>query len=165
MKTLILTRHAKSSWDDPMLDDHERVLNGRGRRGAEAIGLWLGRLGLLPGEVLVSDAVRTLETWAGVADAAGAQATVRAMPELYHASPQEMLDALRTAKADAVMMIAHNPGIASFAAGMVDEPPAHSRFRDYPTAATCIIEFDIADWSEVERASGRVAEFVMPHDL
>ena len=64
---LILMRHAKSSWDSPGLDDHERPLNGRGCRSAKAIGAWLNDHGYLPDLVLSSDAERTRETWGIVA--------------------------------------------------------------------------------------------------
>jgi len=165
MKTLILTRHAKSSWDDAMLDDHSRILNDRGRRGARAIGNWLAGQGLVPGEVLVSDAARTLETWAGIAEAVGQGAKVRPLPQLYHAAPQEMLSTLQTAQEDVVLILSHNPGIAGFAAGMIAKLPAHSRFRDYPTAATCVVDFDVERWLDVQPGSGQVRHFVTPHDL
>ena len=64
---LILMRHTKSSWDDPWQGDHARRLNGRGRRSAEALGNWLRAKGHLPDVALSSDAVRTQETFAGLA--------------------------------------------------------------------------------------------------
>ena len=67
MKRLILTRHATSSWDDPMMPDHDRPLNARGRHSCAVIGDWLTSRGLAPQEVLCSDAVRTVETWERIA--------------------------------------------------------------------------------------------------
>ena len=66
-RRLILTRHAKSDWDDPMLDDHDRPLNKRGQRSAAELGEWLHSRGYEPDEVLCSTALRTRETWAPVA--------------------------------------------------------------------------------------------------
>ena len=58
-RTLILTRHAKSSWDDPFLNDHDRPLNKRGRKSAPVIAGWLRENGWLPDEVLSSTSART----------------------------------------------------------------------------------------------------------
>ena len=69
MKRLILTRHAKSSWEDPLTPDHDRPLNERGRAAAADLGQWLASRGYVPGQVLCSDALRTRKTWAGIAPA------------------------------------------------------------------------------------------------
>ena len=65
--TLILIRHAKSDWDDPRLTDHQRPLNARGRRAAPRVGAWIADMGLTPQQALVSDAMRTRETWHSIA--------------------------------------------------------------------------------------------------
>lgn len=62
-KRLILIRHAKSAWDDPLLPDHDRPLNPRGEGAARDLGQWLASRGYVPGEVLCSDALRTRATW------------------------------------------------------------------------------------------------------
>ena len=61
IRRLILTRHAKSDWDDPSLPDQERPLNARGRRSARALGDWLASRGYDPEEVLCSSARRTAD--------------------------------------------------------------------------------------------------------
>jgi phosphohistidine phosphatase len=66
-RTLILIRHAKSDWEHPALDDHDRPLNARGQRSAPRIGAWLAAQGLAPDAVLCSTARRTRETWQGIA--------------------------------------------------------------------------------------------------
>jgi len=68
MKRLILTRHAKSSWDDPLTPDHDRPLNDRGKAAAADLGQWLASRDYVPGEVLCSDALRTRKTFSGIAD-------------------------------------------------------------------------------------------------
>ena len=65
MKRLILTRHAKSSWDDPMTPDHDRPLNERGKAAAADLGQWLASRDYVPEEVLCSDALRTRKTFSG----------------------------------------------------------------------------------------------------
>ena len=137
VQRLILMRHAKSSWQDPFAEDHARKLNPRGIRSARALGDWLRAKGHLPDEVLCSDARRTQETYAGLELAT----PVTFLPGLYHASADQMMDALQRATGGTVLMIGHNPGIADFAARLLDKAPDHPRFHDYPTGATLIADF------------------------
>ncbi|MBE0695045.1 MAG: histidine phosphatase family protein, partial [Aquamicrobium sp.] len=66
-RTLLLLRHAKSSWDDPALDDFDRPLARRGREAAPRMGREMARRGWLPDLALVSSSLRTRQTWALVA--------------------------------------------------------------------------------------------------
>ncbi|MTH65057.1 SixA phosphatase family protein [Paracoccus shanxieyensis] len=158
---LILTRHAKSSWDDPGQPDHDRPLNDRGRRSARALGDWLASRGYEPEEVLCSTSQRTRETWERVAVAPlEVRPRIRFEPKLYHASPDQMLNVLRSAEAPTVMMLGHNPGIAEFAALLPARPPMDPDFRRYPTAATLVVDFQIDDWSDVQAGQGSVLDFV-----
>lgn len=161
-RTLILTRHAKSSWGDPALADHERPLNRRGRKSAPAIGAWLRDNGWLPDEVQSSTSARTRET----RERMGLHADkVTFHHGLYHASAQAMLTQLGKATGQTVLMLGHNPGIADFAERLVRQAPNHDRFFDYPTCATTVIRFDILDWAGVEWHSGEVQGFVIPRAL
>lgn len=158
---LILTRHAKSSWDDPRQDDHERPLNARGARSAQELGDWLASRGYDPEEVLCSTSARTRQTWDKVVEAAiSTRPDVRYESALYHASPDQMLKVLRTATAPTVMLIGHNPGIAEFAAQLPARRPNHPDFRRYPTAATLVVDFQIPNWSELRLGDGSVLDFV-----
>lgn len=162
MRTLILMRHAKSSWDNPRHTDHERPLNGRGRAGAAKIGHWLQAQGYMPDAVVLSDSARTMETLARLGSAfLGLPTDPRR--DLYHASPQLMLGAIRMQTAPCVLMIGHNPGIAALAESLAYRPPDHPRFHDYPTAATTVLRFNGDDWSAVEK--GDVLAFQIPRDL
>ena len=87
MKRLILMRHAKSTWDDPTQDDHERGLNGRGRVSARVVGEWLKTKGYIPNQVLSSSATRTRETFSRlgiICDAKFLDATQRSEFEQSH---------------------------------------------------------------------------------
>lgn len=162
-RRLILTRHAKSSWDDPLLADHDRPLNTRGKRAARELGDFLASRGMEPEEVLCSSALRTRETWNGVASAVmETRPEVRLVEALYHASPDVMLAVLRTATAPTVMMIGHNPSIAEFAAMLPARPPMAPEFRRYPTCATLIVDFQAEDWLGVKPGDGSVMEFFLP---
>lgn len=158
---LILTRHAKSDWDDPTVPDHDRPLNARGRRTARALGDWLASRGHHPEEVLCSDSRRTVETWELVEGAVfETRPAVRTDRRLYLAAPETMLEVLRTASAPTVMMIGHNPGIAALAQRLPARPPLDPEFRRYPTGATLVVDFQADDWSQVAEGQGSVLDFV-----
>ncbi|SIO29428.1 SixA phosphatase family protein [Vannielia litorea] len=162
MRQLMLLRHAKSSWDDPLADDFDRPLNERGQRGAQAMGDWIRSTNLAPDLVLCSAAARTVETWERLA----LEAEVRYSPGLYHAGPDRMLAALQgLTEGTRVMMVGHNPGMGALAAMMVRNAPIHSRFGDYPTCALTVAEFDIKNWADLSPRQGRVLHFLTPHDI
>lgn len=165
MKRLILTRHAKSSWDDPAMADHDRPLNERGKAAAADLGIWLASRGYVPDEVLCSDALRTRKTWSGLAPALPGTPVLHLKPALYHAGPDVMLAVLRHAEADCVMMIGHNPGIAEFAARLVARAPANSEFGRYPTGATLVCDFAAESWAEVGFGQGTVVDFIVPREV
>ena len=165
MKRLILMRHAKSSWTDPYASDHDRPLNGRGKRSADAIGAWMCEKDYIPDEVLSSDAERTRETWQRVTTAFDAPATPSWHRALYLAGTTTMLEHLKKAKHTTVMMIGHNPGIASFAAGIVKSPPNDPEFCRYPTAATLVCDFDIDNWAQADWAQAEFVDFIVPRRL
>jgi phosphohistidine phosphatase len=162
---LILTRHAKSAWDDPTLQDRDRPLNARGLRAAADLGAWLASRGHVPDEVLSSDALRTRQTWAGISPALPGTPEAALKPALYLAGPDVMLAVLRHAKGRVVMMLGHNPGIAEFAARIVARAPLHEGFAHYPTGATLVVSFEAEDWAEVGFGQGAVRDFVVPRDL
>lgn len=164
-KTLILIRHAKSDWGDPMLDDYDRPLNARGRDAAPRIGAWLADQGIVPDTALVSSARRTQETWDRIAlSLPGAPAPTLA-PELYHAAPDMLLKRLQDSTGDTVALVAHNPGIGSLANALTKTPPDHPKFGIYPTGATLILRFATPDWFQITPQNGTVIGFTTPRDL
>ena len=165
MKRLILTRHAKSSWDDPMTPDHDRPLNERGKAAAADLGQWLASRGYVPDEVLCSDALRTRKTYSGIAPALPGAPELILKPALYHAGAEVMLAVLRHATGGTVMMIGHNPGIADFASRIVVAPPRNAEFARYPTGATLVAEFVVDDWADVGFGSGVTVDFIVPREL
>lgn len=162
-RRLILTRHAKSSWDDPRMADHDRPLNGRGTRAAHELGDWLASRGYEPEEVLCSTALRTRQTWEATAAAVlEVRPVVRFIDKLYNASPDLMLATLKTATAHSVMMIGHNPGIAEFARTLPARVPMNPDFNRYPTTATLVVDFQIDDWRDLRAGEGSVLDFFLP---
>lgn len=165
MKRLILTRHAKSAWDDPSMADHDRPLNERGKAAAADLGQWLASRDYVPAEVLCSDALRTRKTWSGVAPALPGTPVLELKPALYHAGADVMLAVLRHGTADTVMMIGHNPGIAEFAAKLVNSPPLNPEFHRYPTGATLVVDFTANSWGDVSFGTGVVVDFIVPREI
>lgn len=160
-RTLILMRHAKSSWDDPLQDDFDRTLNARGRASATALGNWLRQNGHLPDQVLCSSAHRTRETLTRLDLTSDTEFSDR----LYLAGESRMMRALQNAHGQTVLMLGHNPGIAGFAEQLVAQAPAHPRFHDYPTCATLVVSFDIEDWQSLRSGTGQVIDFVIPREI
>jgi phosphohistidine phosphatase len=163
--TLVLIRHAKSDWDDPLLDDHDRPLNARGLSDAPRIGAWLLAQGHVPGAAMVSTARRAVATWDALVSAFAPPPPISFHPRLYHASAGIMLDVLRTAEAPTIAMIGHNPGIGDFAARLLTTAPTHPCFDDYPTCATLVARFDAGAWADVQFRTGAATAFITPHDL
>ncbi|OIP82884.1 MAG: phosphoglycerate mutase [Rhodobacterales bacterium CG2_30_65_12] len=162
---LILTRHAKSSWVDPIQGDQDRPLSKRGRASARAVGAWLAAHGYRPDQAMVSSAARTRETWKLIAGKIAAPPKPAYLAKLYQAEPEEMLHILRTATGRAVMMLGHNPGVAYFAQGLAHQPPADSHFERFPTGATTVIDFAVESWDQLAWRTGKVVDFVAPRDL
>lgn len=160
-RRLILVRHAKSDWTDSGLSDHDRSLNDRGRRAAPRMGDWLRARGHRPEAALLSTARRVAETWEGLGFA---DVTPRWSKDLYLAPPATILGALKGVEARCVMVVAHNPGMASLAQWIAEEPPQRSEFERFPTCATLVVEFDRNDW-QIEPLTGRVLDFAVPRDL
>lgn len=160
-RTLILMRHAKSSWEDPYLSDFERPLNTRGQRSAKVLGDWLRAQDLLPDQVISSSSTRTGETFEGLALDIRPTFT-RA---LYHAGPGTIWDVLAQATGHCVLLLGHNPGFAEFAEQVVDTAPDHDRFWDYPTGATLVVQLPIDSWANARPGQGRATHFVTPREL
>lgn len=160
-KTLILIRHAKSSWDTPGMEDFDRPLNERGQRSAEAIGSWLRDEGWTPDQAISSAATRTKQTFARL----GLDIPVDYTRDLYRATGNQILRVLHRAEGDTVLLLGHNPGIGEFASAIVEAAPAHVRFGDFPTCATLVVRFHIDSWEKLVWHSGKVLDFVIPRDL
>ena len=170
MKTLILLRHAKSSWKHGGLSDHDRPLNKRGRASAPVMAGWLIAKGYLPDTILCSSSARTQETVALMRASQPALPHPAILPELYHAGFEMILASVRdlpesTATA---MLVAHEPGMSqatrSFATEDVPDRCVRA-FGHFPTAAAAIFEFDVGDWDQVSPGTGRFIDFAVPREL
>jgi phosphohistidine phosphatase len=166
VSTLYLLRHAKSSWDDPALADHERPLAARGRRDGKRIAEHLRGEAIEPELVLCSSALRTLETLELVRPALG-RATVLVEDELYGASSDQLLSRIRLVpdEVGSVLVIAHNPGLHELALALASAGDELERLEQkFPTAALATLE-PAQPWSRVEPRGATLAAYVVPKQL
>jgi len=163
MKTLLVLRHAKSSWSESGRADHDRPLNERGERDAPRVGNLVREQGLTPDAIISSDAVRARMTATAVAEAAGFGGEIRFEPLLYHAAPDDILVVLRAApesNADTVMIVGHNPGLEGLVARLTGEA------QDLPTAALAHIVLPIDRWRDLDGSiSGTLVDLWRPKAL
>ena len=170
MKTTFLLRHAKSSWDDDSLPDHDRPLSERGRAAAPRIGAYMRGAGYLPDLVLCSTATRTRLTLDAVLSELGVEPAIEFQEDLYLAAPSEMLDFVTSVPdtVEVMLLVGHNPGTGMLAATLSGDGPAesiHLMSSKFPTAGLAIIELSVDRWKDVESGCGTLKEFVRPRDL
>jgi phosphohistidine phosphatase len=162
MKTLLLMRHAKSSWKDDSLSDHDRPLNGRGKRDAPRMGAWLRSQYLAPDYALTSSAKRALKTAQAVCAACGFQGDLHTLPELYGCGPHEFITALSELPETCArpLIVAHNPGAEIFLERLC------GAYETLPTAAIAHIELPISAWPDLEmETQGKLRHCWCPKEL
>ncbi len=162
MKSLLILRHAKSSWKDESLDDHDRPLNQRGKRDASRMGRLLREMELLPDIILCSTATRARKTLKRLAAAAELSGNTAIQGQLYMASPSAYIAAVRGVvdTAQRAMVIGHNPGLEQllFQLTGADEP--------LPTAALAVIELNIDSWRDLnDTTRGKLLQLYRPKEL
>jgi phosphohistidine phosphatase len=165
VKRLLLLRHAKSSWDEPGLPDHERPLAKRGRRASKTIARHLRDERIRPDLVLCSSSARTRETLERVGLGEGAE--VRIEDDVYAASAGELLAVLNRVPDEigSAMLIGHNPGLQDLALQLAGDGAEVPRMRHkFPTAALATLDFD-GRWSELAPGMCELVAFVKPKEL
>jgi len=145
MKTLLLMRHAKSSWVNTALSDHDRPLKKRGERDCRQMGTFLREQGLIPDKIICSTAVRAKKTVEGLIETLPFADDIDYARDLYHADVDTMLEQLQLLPDDIEisMLVGHNPGMDDFLDLICDEQ------NHMPTAAIAEIEFDISHWHDL----------------
>ncbi|MEW6208355.1 MAG: histidine phosphatase family protein [Acidobacteriota bacterium] len=161
MKTLLLLRHGKSSWDDPSLRDFDRPLARRGKRDAPLMGEALSKRGPIPDYVLCSTARRARSTVKAFIKGAGLETEPQFEQGIYEASSSELMKiARRLPDASAcVLMVGHNPGFEEMVSRLTGS------FESMPTAALACIELDIERWEDVDDGRGKLAWLLTPKQL
>jgi phosphohistidine phosphatase len=149
MKTILILRHAKSSWDNLQLSDHDRPLKKRGKRDAPRIGKLLLDEGISPDLIISSSAKRALSTADLVANTCDYSGDVLTTRSFYHADPETYLGYLNKIDNDlqSVMVVGHNPGIEE----LVSTFTGH--YERMPTAALAQFKLLIDSWLELDLTS------------
>ena len=162
MKTLLLLRHAKSSWDDASLPDFERPLNKRGLRAAPRIGQFMRERQLRPDLVLCSPAQRARDTARLALEAGEIETPLRYEARIYEADVPTLLEIIRGIEEEhsEVMLVGHNPGLEELLAYLTGEN------HHMTTATLARIILDCEKWTDAgERTSGRLELFVKAREL
>ena len=161
MKTLLLLRHAKSSWKEASLRDFDRPLNKRGLKAAPMVGEMMRKRKVRPELVLSSPAERAKETTRLVCDAAGLIVVAHYEDGIYEASARRLLEIVSQIK-DAVstaMLVGHNPGLEELLTILTGEP------HRMTTAPLACIELGIEGWREVTSGAGTLQWLVKPKEI
>ena len=178
MKRIVVVRHAKSSWADSAVPDHDRPLNARGRWAAPRVAAALAERGCAPELTYCSTAARTRQTWelmasrferASRSDNAAGAPQVRFLREMYLATTGALLELAAAAPSDVgtVMILGHNPGVHSLAHGLVraGDPEETKLLRlKMPTGAAAVVELGGDRWDLVS-AGGELTHLILPRRL
>jgi phosphohistidine phosphatase len=167
-RTLLLLRHAKSSWADATIEDHDRPLQDKGRRRAAALAEWMDDRGIGCDLVLCSTALRARQTLDVVLPVLG-KPEVRFEPAIYEASPEALLGLVRELDdgIERTMLVGHDPGLQQLATllAMTATGDALERLkRKFPTAALAMLSFGHAGWASVGPKVGHLDAFHVAGD-
>jgi phosphohistidine phosphatase len=162
VKTLLLLRHAKSSWDDTGLRDFDRPLAPRGRRDAPKMGRLLRTEDVELEHVVCSTAVRARETLDLAAKAARYNGSIDFVDAIYEA-PYDRLARIVTSlpdRAAAVLMVGHNPGFEDLIRYLCSRDGSLN--VTVPTATLACIDFDVARWESATGGTGSLRWLAIP---
>lgn len=159
-RNLYLIRHAKSSWKDPGLDDHQRPLNKRGENDAPLMAKILKKKNIKPDLILSSTAVRAFEFAKILADEFDyKKKNIEATNNLYMADEKDMLEIVRNVddKNETVFLIGHNPDLTYFANSL-----CNYNLDNIPTSGIFGVEFDVESWKDIDFGKGKFLLFEYP---
>ena len=162
MKTALILRHAKSSWDNMHQPDHQRPLNKRGQRDAPRMGELILREQLTPDTIVSSTAQRARETAEAVAAASQFAGDILYDDNLYLAPPQVYLDLLQAMpdEKQRVLLIGHNPGLEELVSRVTEQPTT------MPTAALAHLQWELDCWQDLAQAdTATLRDFWTPREL
>lgn len=169
-KELLLFRHAKSSRDDPDLDDFDRPLAARGVKDAPRMGRELVARGWIPQLALVSPAARTTETWKLASAGMNPPPRLRSPESLYLATSSRILSEIaKTAETvERLAVVGHNPGMEELArmlAGQRSDEAARRLVDDkFPTGALARFTFS-GEWKDLAAGGTALTHFLRPKDF
>jgi phosphohistidine phosphatase len=162
MKTLLILRHAKSSWKHLELVDHDRPLNKRGKRDAPYMGKLLRYKNLIPDMILSSTAMRALSTAEAVAKVCGYKGEITLTSSFYQAGPEAYMEVLRRISDDCriVLVVGHNPGLEELIEMLTGE------VRPMQTCTLSQVNLFIRRWEALNSdTKGKLIMVLQPRDV
>jgi phosphohistidine phosphatase len=162
MKTLLLMRHAKSSWKHPDLPDQDRPLNKRGEKDAPHMGKFIRDKELIPQYIMASPAKRVTQTVDGMLEKMNYKGKVEYIDSLYLAEPGAYLSTLQSVsdKFERVMVVGHNPGLEGLLQIL------SGQVESLPTASIAHLVLPIEHWADIsEETHGELVVRIKPRDL
>lgn len=162
MKTLFLMRHAKSSWKDSSLPDHQRPLNQRGKHDAPRLGKFLKKQGIKLDVLLCSTATRAMSTVKRFLQEYDFDGEVFYLDDLYGTDIERYIAILNRLDGDVetAMIVGHNPELDHFLEIICDE------LDHMPTASVAEIRLLIDDWTELnEITPGELLNLWRPREI
>ncbi len=161
MKTIILVRHAKSSWKDLSLADFDRPLNKRGKKNAPFMGKKLKERKIMPDLILSSPAKRAKKTATVIAKEIGyLKKKIKYEKGLYHYGAEYILETVQNQddKNEAIMIFGHNPDFNDVASMLLKSNPIYN----IPTTGVYCIQFNVDSWKKVKEGIGESVFFDYP---
>ncbi|MCL6259342.1 histidine phosphatase family protein [Aquiflexum sp. TKW24L] len=159
MKKLVIIRHAKSSWDDPFLNDHDRPLAERGLKDAPKMAKRLKKENIFPDAILSSDAERAKATAIIMAKEIDfSPKKIEFTKELYHGSVSQILSEIKKTDESikTLFLFGHNPGLNDLIwklGGEIDNLPTSGQFG---------FKFDVKSWEEISAKNAKIWLFDYP---
>jgi len=163
MKTLLILRHGKSSWDDPVLRDAERPLLKKGQQRTQLIADFISEHQLNPELIISSPAVRAYETAKIIANSLGYPTeAIQKNNDLYFVDKEKYSEAVYVAsdEINTLMIVGHNPMITEFCNMFLAD-----RIDHLSTSGLCVIKLDTNTWTELHSCKSAFLHFVSPKKL
>ncbi len=161
MKTLLIMRHAKSSWKEKELPDHDRPLKKRGRKDIANMAKILKKKALVPDFILSSTAVRAKDTASLMAEKLNYKGKLELVENFYMAEPETYIKKIATVpeKVENLLIIGHNPGLEGLVMTLGD------KIASLPTGSIAKIYLFIDKWSELTtETDGEINHLWLPEN-
>ena len=162
MKTVLFSRHAKSSFNQPGLSDFERVLNDQGLADSKAMSNYLKSCGYVIQKIISSDAKRALQTAKSHRELLTPDLEIDKSSELYLASHLDIIQLIKnmSSKCSTIMLVGHNPGMTEAVNALANEA-----IEDMSSCGVVIVQFEIEKWADLTNIKGDLLANCSPKNI
>ncbi len=161
MKTLLIMRHAKSSWDNADQSDFERPLNKRGLAAAPLMGDYIRTEQLQPALIISSPAARARQTALIIQNSAQIESEIIFDDRIYEATPGRLLDVIGEQENtnNSMLLVGHNPGLEGLIKILTGD------MQPMPTAALAVIDLESKNWRDIKTSTGSLRMLIRPKEI